>query len=430
MNKKIVGYEAEKKELAKLRDMLVNAERFREKGIRLPRGLILWGKPGVGKTVLAHSILDNELKMFELKAANCCNDNAASEVKGIFARAKANTPCVILLDEIDKIAGLSNGFNRTNDFVNKTLLQELDALTSDMDILVVATCNESDSLGPALTRSGRFDRIINVQKPDKATRKEILKMYFSYINIEKDLDYEYLSKLTVGCSGATLECIANEAAIRAVENDRNVITILDVREVIDKMNFGTEAKASSQDEKSIRQTAVHEAGHCLVALILCPDAVEGISIMHRGCSEGHVKLNLSDGKSMSVEDCENIITIALAGHVAEREVLGSYYLGSVSDMQKAASMVQKLIVDECAYGYNFVGAGDPMSRAMAKNTANDSLSQTQNEIMTRLDKRAAEIISLHRELFDRIVETVLERKTLSKAEIEEIAATELSTVAA
>lgn len=420
MSKTIVGYESEKQEMAKLRNMLTGAVKFREMGIHLPRGVILWGKPGVGKTVLARSIADDGLKLFELKAASCCNDNAASEVKGIFARVKANTPCIVLLDEIDKIAGLNNGFNRTNDYVNKTLLQELDALTSDMNILVVATCNESDSLGSALTRSGRFDRIINIRKPDRTTRRDILKMYFSNINIEKDLDYEYLSKLTAGCSGATLECIANEAAIRAVENDCNAITVSDVREVIDKMNFGTDAKANDQDENSIKQVAVHEAGHCIVALALCPDAVEAISIMHRGCSEGHMKLNLFDGKSMSVTDSENLIAVALAGHVAEREIFGTYFLGSVTDMQKAASMVQKLIVDECAYGYGFINAGDPMSRAIAKNTVNDNLSQMQNEIMTRLDKKAAELISFNRELFDRIVEAVMDRKTLSRDEILEI----------
>ena len=421
MKKEIVGYEAEKREMAKLREMLGSAAKFREMGIRLPRGVILCGEPGVGKTVLAQSIAGDGIKLYELKAASCCCDDAASAVKDIFKLAKSNTPCVILLDEIDKIAGASGSFiSRTNDFVNKTLLQELDALPADTEILVVATCNEKDSLGPALTRSGRFDRIINIPKPDKNTRQKILEMYFSRIMIEKELNYEYLARTTAGLSGAALECVANESAIRAFENKHDVITVSDVQEVIDKMSFGTEAKAGNRNEENLRKVAVHEAGHCLAALMLYPDAVEGITILQRGNSGGHVSLCFPEDKATSVDDCENLITVALAGHVAERVILGTYFLGSSSDLQQAALMLKRLIIEEGVYGYEYIEAADAVTRAFVKATSTKDISKLQNEILTRLDKKAADLISENQKLFELIVNAVMERQSLSRDEILEL----------
>ncbi len=420
MQKKIVGYEAEKREMAKLNNMIVNAAKFREIGIRLPKGVLLWGEPGVGKTVLAQSIASDGVKLFEVKAANCCRDDAASELKSVFARAKSNTPCVILLDELDKIAGMSNTFYaHVNEAVNKVLLQELDDIPDNLDLLVVATCNEKDSLGPALTRSGRFDRIINVRKPDKATRKAILEMYFSVIKIKNDLDFEHLAKITLDFSCAALECIANESAIRAYENGHEEITFSDVREVIDKMSFGTEAQATARNEENLRKTAIHEAGHCLAALMLYPDAVEGITIMRRGDTEGHVRFTLFENEASSLEDCENLVTIALAGHVAEKEIFGTYFLGSSTDLMKAAATVKKMIVADGMYGYKYIAANEMISRSSPERTSYE-LAEFQQEILERLDKKAAKLIAENRKLFDLIVDTVMERQTLTRDEILEL----------
>lgn len=245
-------------------------------------------------------------------------------------------------------------------------------------------------------------------------------MYFSNIKVANNLDFDYLSKITSDLSGAALECITNEAAIRAVENERDLITLSDVREVIDKMNFDTEAKGSGHDEESLRKIAIHEAGHCLAALILSPEAVEGITIMHRGASEGHVRFSLPEETVMSVEDGENIISVALAGHVAEREILGTYLLGSSNDLQKAVSVVRRMITEEGVFGYKFVEGEDSGSRFVLKTNASSEVTELQDEVMTRLDKRVSGLIAEHRKLFDLIVDTVLERQTLSRDEILEL----------
>lgn len=418
MNKKIIGYDAEKNEMEKLKNMILNASKYRKMGVRLPKGVILWGSPGVGKTILARSVASNSLKLFELKAADCCNDDAVTKVKEIFSEAKKNTPCIILLDEIDKIAGDGFKSSAVNGYVNKTLLQELDDISSDMDILVIGTCNDKFSLGESLTRSGRFDRIIRVPNPDYSTRRDIMKEYFSQIKIEQNLDFDYLAKITSGFSGATLECIANESAIRAIEKDENIITISEVREVIDKMKFGTEAKASKEKDESLKHTAIHEAGHCLAALMLCPDNVEEISIMSRGDTKGFLSLCILDFKSISVEEYENGIAVALAGHVAERVILGQYYLGSSSDLQRASEMARRIIISECAYGYGYAMAED--SGSPFKKTPSDKALDLQEKILDRLDKKVADLISKNRELFDRLVEALLDKQTLSRDEILEL----------
>ena len=224
---KIVGYEKERKEIAQLREMLKNSARYRKYGIRIPRGIVLYGEPGVGKTALAKSIAADGISLIELRAANCCEEDAVNELKAVFERAKNSAPAVILLDELDKIAGTSESFMmEMNDSIKKALLQELDGLNEDDDVLVAATCNDTDSIGEALLRPGRFDRRLHIEAPDEATRRLIVKEYFDRLKMKNDVDYGYIAKITYGYTGAKIECLANETGILAAEKETPVVFLL------------------------------------------------------------------------------------------------------------------------------------------------------------------------------------------------------------
>ena len=193
--KKIIGYEKEQEELRELGEMLVNFEKYRSIGLRIPRGLVLYEEPGVGKTVMARSIAQNGVKTVELRAAECCRDDAEERIHEMFDYAKSHSPCVIILDKLDKIAGMSRAYLiESNTDINKVLLQELDGLDDRAAVLVVATCNNIMCLGDALLRPGRFDRQIVVLRPEEKTRKKIFKYYFSKVSLGCKIVFDYAAK--------------------------------------------------------------------------------------------------------------------------------------------------------------------------------------------------------------------------------------------
>ena len=216
----IAGYQNEKSELLGLRNILLNLNKLRESGIRMPRGVLLYGDPGVGKTVMARAIATEGVSLVELRAADCTKDTSEDFVISAFDRARAQEPCILLIDELDKIADYSDKYYKSeNDRIMKVLLQELDGRKDNSGIIVVATCNNYSMLNPALLRSGRFDRIIEIGKPSLQDRIEIIRYYLSKINLEKRIDEEYFAKITAGYSGARLECIINEAGLLAMQGD-------------------------------------------------------------------------------------------------------------------------------------------------------------------------------------------------------------------
>lgn len=421
MNHKIAGYENEKRELKQLQHMLHHAAEYREKGVRIPRGVALYGEPGIGKTVLARSIADDGIGLVELRAANCCAQDAGEAIRQTFEVARQEAPCVLLLDELDKIAGTSQSFfMENNDDVRKILLQEIDDLQEGEDVLIVATCNDTDCLGDALLRPGRFDRVIAMMAPDEATRREILQMYFAGLKLKTRLDLDRLARMTGGFTGAELECLVNEAGLYVLEARRKVVTEADVRAVIDRQILQGRERMPSLDPEELRKVAVHEAGHAIVSMVLMPEGVLGATVLSQGSSAGHVQVFMA-GVCPSIRQIEDEVTVLLAGRMAEQLFDGEIYLGSELDLKFAAHKILMLATDHAAYGYRYLFGVLPEMRKYGDSEAGkDALGQMIETRLNALAARAETILTAHAEVHERITQALVDRKSLTREELFEL----------
>jgi len=423
----IAGYSQIKEVLVKLRKMLLNLEDFDRAGLRLPRGVLLYGAPGVGKTIMARAIGADPLRRIELCSAACTKEDAADAIVNAFEQARNNTPSVLLIDEIDKIAeGSADFYMEGNDNIMKILLQELDG-EKNKGVLIIATCNDYERMNSALIRSGRFDRIIRVPDPDLNDRRAIIHHYFNKIKMEKHVDEEYFAKITGHYSCAELECVINEAGILAKEDGSEIIELEHVKTAMNRMSFrALEGKVGGEKEKQV--VATHEAGHALVALILSPDEVSGATIIPQGSARGYVTMTPEDGDKMStVVDVENRIAVALAGAVAERLVYDTSFLSASDDFAKAFWLAHTLVTKMGAYGPELICPERRYHMDVAfSQELTDRICAKRTELITRSFARAEEIIRKHRLAFDGIVRALLARCSLTKDEMAEILRTSVS----
>jgi len=414
----IIGYENEKKELRRIAGMLKNIKNYRDKGLKLSRGLLLTGAPGVGKSAMARAMADEGITLVELRAADCCGDGLDEAVHQAFEQAKEQKPSILLLDELDKIAGTSmEFFMENNDGVKKILLQELDALTDEDEVLVVGTCNEYECLGDALTRTGRFDHTLSIGLPDQETRKKILRFYFRQIKLKHCYNLDDLARLTCGFSCSDLQCLANETGIQVVDKGKKSIHSDDVIAVMNRLNFQGAQKEDFDDEEVSYRVAVHEAGHALTAMLLCPDSLYGASILPQGDSLGHVRMMESKEKKVSVSDIKNEICVSLAGRVAEREILGEIYLGSESDLQTATRCLLMIMTSHAAYGYRHLLCNMPMFPGAKAESVQNGAADLFDREMNAMDEKITQMIRENRELFDSIVRNLVNERALSKEQL-------------
>ncbi len=412
---KIAGYQKEKQQIAELQNMLLHLKDYEDSGIRIPRGVLLYGVPGVGKTQLAKSVICEGIASVELCAADCVGADTGEKIQTAFGKAKEKVPCVLIVDELDKIAETSPHYHmEANSNVMKILLQELDK--KDLaGVLVVATCNDYRMLNEALLRAGRFDRMMEILPPSPGDREEIIRYYLSGLNMPMELDIGFFAKITGTFTGAQLECIVNEAAIYAMNNGK-AITMDAVQTVIDRMVFKDVEDMTKLDRRR-KQVAIHEAGHAVIALVLNPEKVNGISMVPAGHSMGRVRVIPEDVEPSTVSEYEDEITALLGGMAAEDIFTKNRSTGVTDDMNKVSRIVVTLVTKLATAGFGCFRCNFYDGPAWESEAKTQRIEDAETKIMERCYQRAVDLLNENRPLAEAIYERLLVQYSMTRDEM-------------
>ncbi len=434
----VAGIEDAKEEVQEIIEFLRNPRKFQRLGGRVPRGVLLVGEPGCGKTLMAKAIAgEAEVPFFSISGSDFIEmfvGVGASRVRDLFKQAKDSAPCIIFLDEIDAV-----GRRRINDFHGggqesaqtlNAILVEMDGFDTSDQVIVIAATNRLDILDPALTRPGRFDRQITVPLPDLKGRYEILGIYVNKVKCGPDVDLHRMARGTPMFSGADLEALVNEAAISATMANKEFVEMADLEEARDKVRWGRSRRSRVIDEREKEMTAYHEAGHALMQFYQ-PDAdpLHKVSIIPRGHMGGATfSLPEKDRYMYTRRYCEAIIRVAMAGRIAEEMFCGDIDSGAASDIHQATEIARKMVMDwGMSAKLGFVRYSADESRAMLPDAGkeySDSTAQIiDQEIKAIVDAAEAGTrlaLEKHREELDRLAKALLKYETLSADEVRQI----------
>jgi cell division protease FtsH len=356
--KDVAGNNEAKQDLEEVVEFLKFPKKFEGVGAKIPKGVLLVGPPGTGKTMLARAVAgEANAPFFSISGSEFVEmfvGVGASRVRDLFNKAKKNAPCIIFIDEIDAVgrrrgSGMGGGHDEREQTLNQILV-EMDGFEQGVNVIVLAATNRADVLDPALLRPGRFDRRLNIDLPDRKDREAILKVHFNEKPVSKDVDLDSLAAKTAGSSGADLANIANESAILAARHNRKVIENEDVVQAFEKVAIGPERKTKIMSEKEKELTAYHEAGHAVVGHVL-PDSdmVHKVTIIPRGGTGGVTWFIPPEDKSYhSIIEYKDVLARMLGGRVAEEVIYGSERVttGAGSDLQKAAELAREMVVNQ------------------------------------------------------------------------------------
>ena len=351
--KDVAGVDEEKEELEEIVEFLKNPRKFTDMGARIPKGVLLVGQPGTGKTLLAKAVAGEAgVPFFIISGSDFVEmfvGVGASRVRDLFETAKKNAPCIIFIDEIDAVgrqrgAGLGGGHDEREQTLNQ-LLVEMDGFGTNEGVIVLAATNRPDVLDKALLRPGRFDRQIVVPAPDVRAREEILEVHARKKRLADDVDLRVIAKNTAGFAGADLENVLNEAALLAARRDKHEIGMQEVEDAMVKVTMGPEKKSRVRSDKENRLTAYHEAGHAVVSKFLpTQDTVHEISIIPRGMAGGYTMYRPDEDKNyMAKSEMEESIISLLGGRVAESLVLGDISTGASNDIERATKIARDMV---------------------------------------------------------------------------------------
>ncbi|MGE4506284.1 MAG: ATP-dependent zinc metalloprotease FtsH [Desulfovibrionaceae bacterium] len=435
----VAGVDEAKEELSEVVDFLRSPRKFTRLGGRIPKGVLLVGSPGTGKTLLARAVAGEAgVPFFSISGSDFVEmfvGVGASRVRDLFAQGKKNAPCLIFIDEIDAVgrqrgAGLGGGHDEREQTLNQ-LLVEMDGFESNEGVILVAATNRPDVLDPALLRPGRFDRQVVVPTPDVRGRERILKVHTRKVPLSANVDLQAIARGTPGFSGADLENLVNEAALSAAKLDKDQVENLDFEEAKDKVLMGKERRSMILSDKEKRNTAVHEGGHALVAKLLPEmDPVHKVTIIPRGRAMGLMQqLPVDDRYGYNKEFLQNQLAVMLGGRVAEEVVMGQMTTGASNDIERATQTARKMVcqwgmsekLGPMSFGDNqeqvFLGKELVHNRNYGEDTAK-AIDEEVRAIIEEAYQRARRIITDNRDKLDRIAEALLERETITGDDID------------
>lgn len=439
--KDVAGADEAKQELQEIVEFLKYPTKFESLGAKIPKGVLLFGPPGTGKTLLARAVAGEAgVPFFSISGSDFVEmfvGVGASRVRDLFMKAKKNAPCIIFIDEIDAVGrqrgtGMGGGHDEREQTLNQILV-EMDGFEPNQNVIVIAATNRPDVLDPALLRPGRFDRRVTLDSPDLKSRLAILEVHAEGKPFEKEVNFNEIAKKTPGFSGADLANLVNEAAILAARHDKKKISHQDLSLSVEKVLLGPERKTHVLTQKEKEIAAYHEAGHAIVAHSLpYANPVHKVTIVSRGGAGGVTWFLPEEDKHFSsVADYKDDLAAALGGRMAEQVVFGEITDGAANDLQKAARMARRMVVDlgmsdrlrNKVYGGHsevFVGRDWGEQRSYSENVAQ----QIDTEISRIIDEaatRAEQAIREHREAVERIAKRLIEVETVDAADFEKLA---------
>ena len=437
----VAGSIEAKTELEEIVEFLKYPKKFEALGAKIPKGVLLFGSPGTGKTLLARAVAgEADVPFFSISGSEFVEmfvGVGASRVRDLFNKAKKNAPCIIFIDEVDAVGrqrgtGLGGGHDEREQTLNQILV-EMDGFEQGTNVIVMAATNRPDVLDPALLRPGRFDRRVTLDLPDMNAREEILVVHTKAKPLDKNVDLKEVAKKTPGVSGADLANITNEAAIFAARNNQKKITLADFHEAVEKIALGPERKSHVLNEKEKEITAYHEAGHALLSHLLphC-NPVHKVSIVSRGMAGGVTwSLPLEDKHLHSVADFKDDIAMALGGRTAEQLVFGDITTGASSDLKHANDLARRMITDYGmspklsnqvfgdSEGSTFLGRSMGEGRNYSEEVAS-KIDEEVQKLIREATATANKVIVKNRDKLNLIAKTLLEKETIEGKQFEKL----------
>jgi cell division protease FtsH len=438
----VAGAKESKQELVEVVDFLKDPKKFTEMGAKIPKGVLLVGSPGTGKTLLARAVAGEAgVPFFNMSGSEFVEmfvGVGASRVRDLFNKAKKEAPAIVFIDEIDAVgrrrgAGMGGGHDEREQTLNQILV-EMDGFDPNLGVIVVAATNRPDVLDPALLRPGRFDRRVTLDLPDIKDREEVLTIHAKNKPLDRGVSLRKVAERTPGFSGADLANLLNEAAILTVRRDKKKIGEIEILESIEKVLLGPERKNRIISDQEKKITAYHEAGHAIVGhySIHC-DPVRKVSVISRGSAGGYtLKMPTEDKHYHTLAQFRDELAMMLGGYVVEKLIFGDDMIstGPSSDLKNATGVAQNMVT---RYGMSalgtrtfgdhpetvFLGGGMPEQKDYSEKTA-EAIDKEVSNFLVEAEKRAREVVATHRQQLEDMVKELMEKETIEQEDIERI----------